>query len=93
MNKNLIKGMTLLAVCTGFASCSKDLTPMTQEEIDNLQALKVTNTYEQAFLNYVGGSIAEDLDGALVMFTVQLKPVANHLLHAQVSLSHTMKLG
>ena len=62
MNKNLIKGMTLLAVCTGFASCSKDLTPMTQEEIDNLQALKVTNTYEQAFLNYVGGSIAEDLD-------------------------------
>ena len=35
---------------------------MSQEEIDNLQALKVTNTYEQAFLNYVGGSIAEDLD-------------------------------
>ena len=62
MNKYLIKGMTLLAVCAGFASCSKDLTPMSQEEIDNLQALKVTNTYEQAFLNYVGGSIAEDLD-------------------------------
>lgn len=62
MNKYLIKGMTLLAVCAGFASCSKDLTPMTQEEIDNLQALKVTKTYEQAFLNYVGGSIAEDLD-------------------------------
>ena len=62
MNKYLIKGMTLLAVCAGVASCSKDLTPMTQEEIDNLQALKVTNTYEQAFLNYVGGSIAEDLD-------------------------------
>lgn len=62
MNKYLIKGMTLLAVCVGFASCSKDLTPMSQEEIDNLQALKVTNTYEQAFLNYVGGSIAENLD-------------------------------
>ena len=62
MNKYLIKGMTLLAVCAGFASCSKDLTPMSQEEIDNLQALKVTKTYEQAFLNYVGGSIAEDLD-------------------------------
>lgn len=62
MNKYLIKGMKLLAVCAGFASCSKDLTPMTQEEIDNLQALKVTKTYEQAFLNYVGGSIAEDLD-------------------------------
>ena len=62
MNKYLIKGMTLLAVCAGFVSCSKDLTPMSQEEIDNLQALKVTNTYEQAFLNYVGGSIAEDLD-------------------------------
>ena len=62
MNKYLIKGMTLLAVCAGFASCSKDLTPMSQEEIDNLQALKVTKTYEQAFLNYVGGSIAEDQD-------------------------------
>lgn len=62
MNKYLIKGMTLLAVCAGFASCSKDLTPMSQEEIDNLQALKVTKTYEQAFLNYIGGSIAEDQD-------------------------------
>ncbi|MBR1767961.1 MAG: hypothetical protein IJ742_04540 [Prevotella sp.] len=62
MNKYLIKGMTLLAVCAEFASCAKDLTPMTQEEIDNLQALKVTKTYEQAFLNYVGGSIAEDQD-------------------------------
>ena len=62
MKKYLMTGIAALAMCAGFTSCSKDLTPMTQEEINDLEATKIAKTYEAAFLNYVGGTISPNQD-------------------------------
>ena len=62
MRKFLLTGIAALALCAGFTSCSHDFDVMSQEEIDALQAQKVTKTYENAFKNYVGGKIASNQD-------------------------------
>ncbi len=48
-------GVAAFALSIAFTSCSHDFEVMTQSEIDQA-------TYKQAFLNYVGGSIAADQD-------------------------------
>lgn len=58
MKKYLMTGIAALALCAGFTSCSHDLEQMSQEEITNLEAQKVVETYKKAFKNYVGGEIA-----------------------------------
>ena len=52
MKKYLMTGIAALAISAGFTSCSKDdFEPMTQAQIDKAK-------YDQAFRNYVGGTIA-----------------------------------
>jgi len=58
MKKYLMTGIAALALCVGFTSCSHDLEPMSQEEIDNLEAQKIVNTYKAAFEQYIGGKVA-----------------------------------
>jgi hypothetical protein len=58
MKKYLMTGIAALALCVGFTSCSHDLEPMSQEEIDQMEAQKVVNTYKAAFENYIGGKVA-----------------------------------
>ena len=57
MKKYLMTGMAALTLFAGFTSCSHDddIEVYTQEQIDKAK-------YDQAFLNYVGGSIAEGQD-------------------------------
>ena len=58
MKKYLMTGIAALALCVGFTSCSHDLEPMSQEEIDQMEAQKVVNTYKAAFEQYIGGKVA-----------------------------------
>jgi len=60
MKKYLMTGIAALALGAGFTSCSHDIEPMTQEEINQIEAQKIVQTYEQAFKNYVGGTIASN---------------------------------
>ena len=57
MKKYLMTGMAALAITAAFTSCSHndDIEVYTQSQIDKAK-------YDQAFLNYVGGSIAEGQD-------------------------------
>ena len=57
MKKYLMTGIAALTMFAGFTSCSHDddIEVYTQEQIDKAK-------YDQAFLNYVGGSIAEGQD-------------------------------
>ena len=58
MKKYLMTGIAALALCAGFTSCSHDLEPMSQEEIDQMEAQKIVNTYKAAFEQYIGGKVA-----------------------------------
>jgi len=60
MKKYLMTGIAALALCVGFTSCSHDLEPMSQEEIDQMEAQKVVNTYKAAFEQYIGGKVASN---------------------------------
>ena len=58
MKKYLMTGIAALALCAGFTSCSHDLEPMSQDEIDQMEAKKTVETYKKAFEAYVGGKVA-----------------------------------
>ena len=47
-------GIAALALGAGFTSCSHDIEPMTQEEINQIEAQKIVQTYEQAFIKTFG---------------------------------------
>lgn len=57
MKKYLMSGIAALAISAGFTSCSHndDFEPMSQAQIDK-------SKYDQAFLDYVGGTIASNQD-------------------------------
>jgi hypothetical protein len=54
MKKYLMTGIAALALGAGFTSCSHDIEPMTQEEINQIEAQKIVQTYEQAFVKTFG---------------------------------------
>lgn len=54
MKKYLMTGIAALAMCAAFTSCSHEIEPASQEEIDANKAEMITKKYEQAFLNYLG---------------------------------------
>ena len=54
MKKYLMTGIAALALCVGFTSCSHDLESLSQEEIDQLQAKKIVEKYNQAFIATFG---------------------------------------
>ena len=54
MKKYLMTGIAALALGAGFTSCSHDIEPMTQEEINQIEAQKIVQTYEQAFIKTFG---------------------------------------
>ena len=58
MKKYLMTGIAALALCAGFTSCSHDLEPMSQEDINKMEAQKIVDNYNKAFKAYVGGEIA-----------------------------------
>ena len=60
MKKYLMTGIAALALCAGFTSCSHDLEPMSQDEIDKMEAQKTVDTYKRAFEQYIGGKVASN---------------------------------
>lgn len=54
MKKYLMTGVAALAMCAAFTSCGHDTTPMSQEEINNVKAMEITNKYNQAFIKAFG---------------------------------------
>ena len=59
MKKYLMTGITALALCVGFTSCSHDLESLSQEEIDQLEAQKITEKYNKAFIATFGRPAAD----------------------------------
>ena len=47
-------GIAAVTLCTAFTSCSHDMTPASQEEINAVQAKKVVDTYNAAFIAKFG---------------------------------------
>ena len=47
-------GIAALALCAGFTSCSHDLEAPSQEDINEANAQKITNSYNQAFIATFG---------------------------------------
>ena len=54
MKKYLMTGIAALAMCFGFTSCSHDVEPVSQEDLNNLEAQKVLESYNQAFIKAFG---------------------------------------
>ena len=54
MKKYLMTGIAAVAMCAAFTSCSHDTTPMSQEEINQLESQKIVNAYNNAFIAKFG---------------------------------------
>ena len=54
MKKYLMTGIAALALCVGFTSCSHDMTPMSQEEINAAKAQQIVDKYNSAFIAKFG---------------------------------------
>jgi hypothetical protein len=78
MKKYLMTGIAALAMCIGFTSCSHDITPMTQEEIDQLEAQKIVNDYEAAFVKAFGQPAANQMWGFDISSTRTRSVDVNH---------------
>ena len=54
MKKYLITGIAALAMCIGFTSCSHDLTPVSQEDVNAVNAKQIVDNYNNAFIAKFG---------------------------------------
>ena len=54
MKKYLMTGIAALAMCAGFTSCSHDMEEATPENLAKLEAQKIKQNYEQAFIKKFG---------------------------------------
>ena len=54
MKKYLITGIAALAMCIGFTSCSHDLTPVSQEDVNAVNAKQIVDKYNSAFIAKFG---------------------------------------
>ena len=59
MKKYLMTGIAALAMCFGFTSCSHDIEPASQEDLNNLEAEQIVNAYNQAFIKTFGQPAAD----------------------------------
>ena len=67
MKKYLMTGIAAVAMCAAFTSCSHDVEPVTQEQIDQVKAEQVFLKYEQSFISVFGQPAATQkwgFDGA-----------------------------
>ena len=54
MKKYLMTGIAAVAMCAAFTSCSHDVDPVSQEDLNKMAAEKVVNNYNQAFIATFG---------------------------------------
>lgn len=58
MKKYLMTGMAAIAFCAAFTSCSKEITPMSEEEMVAVGVQKIYSDYEAAFQKVFGTPMA-----------------------------------
>ena len=58
MKKYLMTGMAAIAFCAAFTSCSKEITPITEEEKAAIAVEKIYSEYEAAFQKVFGTPVA-----------------------------------
>ena len=63
MKKYLMTGIAALALGAGFTSCSHDIEPITQEDLNKIEAQKVVDNYNQAFIKTFGQPAANQTWG------------------------------
>jgi hypothetical protein len=63
MKKYLMTGIAALALCAGFTSCSHDLEPTSQEDINKMEAQKIVDKYNKAFVAVFGQPAASQTWG------------------------------
>ena len=63
MKKYLMTGIAAVAMCAAFTSCSHDVDPISQEQLDQLEAEKVFQNYEKAFIATFGQPAANQTWG------------------------------
>ena len=56
-------GIAALALSAGFTSCSHDIDPLSQEEINQIETQKIVQTYNQAFIKTFGQPAANQTWG------------------------------
>lgn len=61
MRKYLMTGVAALAICAAFTSCSKGGELYDQGAIDQGKAVSIVESYNQAFLKYIGANSAADI--------------------------------
>ena len=61
MKKYLMTGVAALAICAAFTSCSKGEELYDQGAIDQGKAVSIVESYNQAFLKYIGANSAADI--------------------------------
>ena len=54
MKKYLMTGIAALAMCAAFTSCSKDIEQISQEDLNRIEAQKIVDNYNQAFIKTFG---------------------------------------
>ena len=62
MKKYLMTGIAALAICAAFTSCSKDIEPISQNDLDQFEIQKIKANYEQVFIKTFGQEDEKRID-------------------------------
>ena len=63
MKKYLMTGIAAVAMCAAFTSCSHDVEPVSQEDLNKFEAQKIVENYNQAFIRTFGQPAANQTWG------------------------------
>lgn len=79
MKKYLMTGVAALAMCAAFTSCSHDIEQYSQEELNEFEAQKIINNYNQAFIATFGKPASNQTWGFSGTFATRTRSVdVNH---------------
>ena len=59
MKKYLMTGIAAVAMCAAFTSCSHDVDPVSQEDLNKIEAQKIVEGYKTAFVQVFGQPAAD----------------------------------
>ena len=59
MKKYLMTGIAAIAMCAAFTSCSHDVDPVSQEDLNKIEAQKIVEGYKTAFVQVFGQPAAD----------------------------------
>ena len=77
MKKYLMTGIAALAMCFGFTSCSHEIEQVSQEDLNKIEAQKIIDNYNQAFIKTFGQPAANQDWGFGTTATRAAEPNSN----------------